>query len=244
VGHRASRTWLPTVDDRQALDAGLVVPAAAEGGPHHVVVGDLALARSDRLRSLPGHRWVPGFRVARPSVAARPELLAWGPPDRRQGVDLVGRALASQAGVLRAAGATVRWLVPSGAELPAAEADDLRRAGVDDLVVFEPHDDPESALRSRLEGAAALLVCGRPAAWTAEDATLWTAFRSGARVIGFGPPPPTDLDLEYGCDLVAFGDVAGVGEALVRAVRAVDRLPGPIGVEGLVRSLSGTVTGG
>ncbi|MGN6692719.1 MAG: hypothetical protein ACTHN0_00950, partial [Aquihabitans sp.] len=218
--------------------------STAEGGPHHVVVGDLALAASDRLRALPGHRWSPGFRAAAPDIAPRPEILVWGPPDRRQGVDLIGRALASQAEALRAAGARVRWLVPIGAELPAAEADDLRRAGVDDLVELEPHDDPEAALRPRLEGAAALLVCGRPDAWTAEDATSWTAFRSGARVIGFGPPPPRDLALERGWDLRPFGDVAGVAEALVQAVQATDRLPGPVGLEALVRSLPGTATRG
>ncbi|HWJ98748.1 MAG TPA: hypothetical protein VNQ33_11355 [Acidimicrobiales bacterium] len=244
VRHRGPRTWLPTVDDRSVLDAGLTVPSAGAGGPHHVVVADLELVRSERLRRLPGHRWSPGFRPQRPVTPARPEILVWGPPDRTQGVDLVGRALASHHGALRTAGARVRWIVPLGAEVPAAEADDLRRAGVDDLIEIEPHADPEAALRPRLEGAAALLVCGRPGAWTAEDATLWTAFRSGARVIGFGPPPPADLALDGGGDLLAFGDVAGMGAALSRAVQTADRLPGPIGLAGLVRDLAGTVSGG
>lgn len=243
VGHRGPRTWLPTVDDRDALDAGLVVPPVSTGGPHHVVVSDLGLLGVERLCRLPGFRWSPGFRPARSVGAIRPEILAWGPPDRRQGIDLVGRALATQQAALRAAGARVRWLGPRRADVPSVEAEDLRRAGVDDLIEVEQHDDPEAALRRRLEGAAALLVCGRPGAWTAEDATLWTAFRAGVRVIGSGPPGAPGLALDRGWDLLPFGDAAGTGAALRRAVCETDRLPGPIGLAGLARDVAGTDAG-
>lgn len=244
VHHRGTRTWLPTTDDREALEAGLTIPPAAAGGPHEVLTTELDLLRTGLLRDEPRHRWAPGFRAAAPDAPARPEVLAWGPPDRRQGVDLVGRALAARQDELRALGARVRWIAPPGSAIPDEEADDLRRAGVDDLIVVEPDPDPEQALRSQLEGAAGLLVCGRPGAWTAEETTWWTAFRSGAQVIGFGPPPPPDLVLDGRAGIAPFGDVAAVGAAIVAAVGQTDRLPGPVGLDALVRAASQVVRRG
>jgi hypothetical protein len=242
--HRGQRIWLATGNDLPALRAGLAVPSIADGGPHHVLATELELHRSEQLRGEPRHRWQPGFTASRPSSPARPEILAIGPPCRAEGIDLVGRAVASRRDALRHLGARVRWITPPGAEIPQEEVDDLRRAGVEDLFELVPSDDPEGTLRTRLAGAAALVLCGRPGATTPNDETLVRAYRCGVRTIGFPPGAPPDLAIDPRWSQVPLADVSTVGGELVAAVRAseAERLPGPIGLDALFQRL-GTKAG-
>lgn len=230
------RLWLPTPDDLDVIEDGLVVPPPSDGGPHTTVVSDLALLAEPMLMDDDRSRWEPGLMVRRRDDRPGARVLAFGPPDRRHGIDLVGRALAARSREIRAAGASVTWLAPVGTGIPEPELADLHRAGVADLIRVVGVKDPSRALEERSPGAAALLLTNRPGATRPDEEALVTAHRHGLRTIGFGTPPAPDLHLDARWTGLPFGDAAEIGDALVRAVRTpgADRPPGPVGLDALI----------
>jgi hypothetical protein len=236
--HRGVRVWLTTPDDLPALDDGVAIPPVAAGGPHAIVADDLRVRRHPRLASDPRLRWFPGLRwVDRPRVAPT-DVLALGAPDRRNGIDLVGRVLAHRAAELRSLGIRVRWIGPPEGAIAAEAAEDLIRSGVDDLISVEQHPDHGVVLRAAMAepSTGAILCCGRPGALRPEDADLVAAYRAGIEVIAFGDGPPDDLQLDGRWTVPAFGDVTAAAEALVGSLRRpVDqRVPGPVGLSTLI----------
>ncbi|HRW36495.1 MAG: hypothetical protein KDB04_09275 [Acidimicrobiales bacterium] len=240
--HRGRRAWFPTTDDLAAPAIVTGIPPVDSGGPHVVVSTEVEVRRCAPLRDEPRHRWEPGFRPAPPRPPARPEVLAWGPPDRLHGIDLVGRALATRQDQLRELGVHVRWIAPVGASIPDEEAADLRQEGVLDLIEVVEARDEEAGFRAALAaGGVAVAVCNRPgASQPSDEAQVW-AHRDGATTIAFGARPAPDLAIDGSWRFLPFGDVAAAGDALVEAAvtQPASRLPGPVGVAKLLERLVG-----
>lgn len=235
--HRGRRIWVPTPADVDGPP--VVVPPAGAGGPHTIAAVDPAVARWPGVAVDPRLRWWPGFHAAPPGErSTRTEILAWGPPDRRHGADLLGRSLGPVADRLRRAGAAVRWIAPAGTSLGPDEQADLERAGVADLVEVVAVDDPDAEVVRRAPGAAALVVAGRPGASRPGDEALVAVHRGGARGIGHGWRPPPDLDLARWWQPRDRADVVGLGAALAEAVEHPAPGPptGPTGLRGLIEA--------
>ncbi len=233
--HRGHRIWMPTAAD--ADGPPVAVPPVAAGGPHAIAAVDLVVARWPAVVADPRLRWWPGFHPAPPGGrSTRPEVLAWGPPDRRHGADLLGRSLVPVAGRLRRAGAVVRWIAPADARLEPDEHADLDRAGVADLVEVVAVDDPGAELVRRAPTAAALVVAGRPGATHPGDEALVAVFRGGAAGIGQGWLPPADLDLAGWWRSTPRADVVALGGVLADAVErpARDHPTRPSGLRALL----------
>lgn len=233
--HHGPIAWVPTSDDVEALAAEGGPRRRAEGGVDLVAVIEPLVLREDVLGSVsePHWRWLPGWRPVRPRPVSPRQVVAVGPPDRDHGIDVVGRALADRADELRRRGGGVRWLAPQGASIAAAEADDLERAGVADLIEVRPVPLTEAtADRSEVVGASALLLAGRVDDTDPADPIAWRAHAAGAVVLATDRHrAPAGLAQRWRTH--PFGDARSLAAALVDAVENPMPPPGPFGLDGL-----------